>query len=193
MTDLPMPVTVMMSRLAAPGRDAELATWAEDLGATASTFPGYLGHRVRDAEPGSSEVVIGLTFATSEDLIRWERSAERAAMLGDGLALTRGDPVPVTLDVLHGAPGGSAPHAPRQSAALTALLVWIGLFPPALALNVVLEPHTGAWPVWLRTLALTLVLVPTVVFVSVPLLNRAVTALRERLGQHEDPMVAPGP
>ena len=193
MVNLPMPVTVVMSRRAAHDRARELAAWAESLCAAASMFPGHLGHKVHEVRKDSStEVIIGLSFATSVDLIRWEQSDERAATLDAGAALTQGSPTPLSIATMDAQVWGdrnSEPTAlPRWS---TAVIVWVGLFPPALLTNLLLEPYTGDWPTLLRTLVLTIVLVPIVVLGTVPLLNRGVHAVLASWSRRRSSQQAP--
>ena len=45
-------------------------------------------------------------------------------------------------------------------------------------MNALVMPGLNAWPVLANTLLLTLTLVPVVVFVTLPLVNRAATARR---------------
>jgi antibiotic biosynthesis monooxygenase (ABM) superfamily enzyme len=53
----------------------------------------------------------------------------------------------------------------------------MALFPPALLMNALVISGIAGWPVLARTLLLTLVLVPVVVYVTLPLVNR-LTSLR---------------
>ncbi|GAC1381554.1 MAG: hypothetical protein NVSMB48_09830 [Marmoricola sp.] len=176
MAELTMPVTVVMARRAAENRAADLSVWAGSLCTAASTFPGHLGHRVEElSKDGSTEIVIGLSFATSVDLVRWEQSDERASALVAGAELTQGSPTPLSLGAMDaqvwGGRGGEPITMPRW---FTAVIVWVGLFPSALLMNLLLEPYTGGWSTVLRTFVLTVVLVPVVVLGTVPLLNRGV-------------------
>jgi antibiotic biosynthesis monooxygenase (ABM) superfamily enzyme len=179
MTELSMPVTVVMTRRAAPDHGADLVAWAESLCATAATFPGHLSHAVHETRPGggATEVAVGLSFASSEELVRWERSDARAAALEAGAEVTEGTPTPLTLEEmdarLWGGPERAASATSRWRAAG---VVWLGLFPPAVLVNLALEPFTTGWPMVLRTLLLTVVLVPVVVLGTVPLINRALLA-----------------
>jgi antibiotic biosynthesis monooxygenase (ABM) superfamily enzyme len=188
---LPMPVTVVMSRRAADNRSQELVTWAESLCTAASTFPGHLGHKVQElpGADGATEVVIGLSFDTSDDLVRWEKSAERAAALAAGAKVTQGPPTPLSLEALERhAWGDTATAPPSMPRWRTAVIVWLGLFPPAVLMNLLLEPYTGGWPTVLRTLLLTVVLVPVVVLGTVPLLNRGLVLWhRRRASPQQDP------
>ena len=191
MAELSLPVTVVMSRRAAGSRVPELSGWAESLCAAASTFPGHLGHKVRAVrtDDGSTDLAIGLWFATSEDLVRWEQSDERAAALETGAELTQGLPKPLSLeDMDFRVWGEGGVQTPAVSRGRAAVIVWIGLFPPAVVMSMLLEPHTREWPLPLRTLLLTLILVPVVVLGTVPLLNRALLRWhRDRDSSRQNP------
>lgn len=150
-----------------------------------------LGSKVRElrGEDGATTVVVGLTFGTSADLVRWEQSEERATVLDAGVELTQGEPIPLTLEAMDlrvwGDPHRDDAAAPRWRAAA---IVWTALFPPAVVMNLLLEPHTREWPSVLRTLLLTVILVPVVVLGTVPLLSRALAAWQShRRSPHENP------
>ncbi|ASR35686.1 hypothetical protein BAY61_12510 [Prauserella marina] len=159
-----LPATVLVSRTARDRDGAALNKWAHELCRDAAGFPGYLCSHV--AAGGDSTVHIGLSFAGAEHLLRWERSETRASRLAEGEALTEGTPAPLPLT--RGGGTGGAPSRLRS-----AILIWVALFPPAVLINAVVIPHLDAWPGIARTLLLTLVLVPTVVFGALPLLQNA--------------------
>lgn len=172
-----MPVTVVVSRRAAPRDRRALIGWAECMCATAAAFPGYLGGKVQTMpSDGNSdpEVVLGLSFATGQDLLVWERSDERAACLLAGEPLTKGPARGVSIDSLDGRlwvvqdPGRQT----EVSRGISTLIVWLGLFPPAVLLNVLLESFADSWPVGLRTLVMTAVLVPVVMLGTAPIVHR---------------------
>ena len=109
MAELTMPVTVVMARRAAENRAADLSVWAGSLCTAASTFPGHLGQRVEElSKDGSTEIVIGLSFATSVDLVRWEQSDERASALVAGAELTQGSPTSLSLGAMDAQVGDRA-------------------------------------------------------------------------------------
>ena len=53
-----------------------------------------------------------------------------------------------------------------------ALVTWIGVYPIITGLLAVLGPATATWPLPLRTLLLTAVMVPTLTWLVVPTLTR---------------------
>jgi antibiotic biosynthesis monooxygenase (ABM) superfamily enzyme len=142
-------------------------------------MPGHLAtHVSRVQGEDRTTVRIGVTFASAEEILRWERSAMRSQRLAEVDALTYGPPVALSVDDLERWGLTSRPQTPSPSRLRSAILIWIALFPPALLMNVLVMPGLDEWPVLANTLLLTLTLVPVVVFVTLPLLNRAVTARR---------------
>jgi uncharacterized protein len=174
----PLPVTVLVSRTARNRDDAALAGWADRLCRDAAGFSGHLASRVeRATADGQASVRIGVTFASAADLLRWERSVARTRRLAEVDALAEGRAVTLSVaDLDHWGLTARSPTAPSRLR--SAVLIWIALFPPALLLNALLMPTLDDWPVLARTLLLTLVLVPVVVFGTLPLLNRALARSR---------------
>ncbi len=167
----PLPVTVLVSRTAREP-DADLSAWADNLCRDAARMPGHLAAHVDRVRAGDRTAVrIGVTFASAEDLVRWERSAERTRRLTEVDAITEGPPIALSVDDLGRWGLAPRPQAPAPSRLRSAVLIWIALFPPALLTNALLMPGLADWPVAARTLLLTLVLVPVVVYGTLPLLN----------------------
>jgi antibiotic biosynthesis monooxygenase (ABM) superfamily enzyme len=54
-----------------------------------------------------------------------------------------------------------------------AVITWLAVYPALTVTLAVLGPMMETWPLPLRTLLVTLLLVPIVVYVILPLLNRA--------------------
>lgn len=94
-----------------------------------------------------------------------------------------------TVRNLESAPAAAAPEAPAPAAApapapvipavappsvhVRAVITWIAIFPLVAVGLTVLAPFAEAWPPVVRALVLTLVVVPTAVYVVVPQLLRA--------------------
>ncbi|MBM7503549.1 hypothetical protein ACFPER_08705 [Agromyces aurantiacus] len=62
-----------------------------------------------------------------------------------------------------------------------ALMIWIAVFPTLTALNLILGPVLDGMPTVLRTLALSTIAVPIVIYGIMPWLHRARRALVARL------------
>ncbi|MEU4117937.1 hypothetical protein AB0F71_26030 [Kitasatospora sp. NPDC028055] len=78
------------------------------------------------------------------------------------------------------------PAAPARTAAAApsvhrrALLTWLAVYPTITTAFLVLGPHLGSLPVPLRTLVMTALVVPVVVYALMPLLLKAETRLAHR-------------
>jgi hypothetical protein len=79
--------------------------------------------------------------------------------------------------------GGSPSMTDAQSAATPArrprrskqaILTWVAVYPSLTLVLAVLNPLMESWPLWLRTLLVTVLLVPVVVWVILPVLTRVV-------------------
>ena len=66
-------------------------------------------------------------------------------------------------------PGAPARLPPRWK---TAVLIWLAIYPSITFLLWLAGPRIASWPLALRTLALTAVLVPLMVFVLIPAIQR---------------------
>ncbi|MFD5434154.1 hypothetical protein ACFWJ4_18610 [Kitasatospora sp. NPDC127067] len=75
----------------------------------------------------------------------------------------------------------SAPAAP--SVHRRALLTWLAVYPTITAAFALLGPHLGRLPLVLRTLVMTGLVVPVVVYALLPLLLKAEKKLTHRPGR----------
>ncbi|MBX7052088.1 MAG: hypothetical protein K1X54_08640 [Flavobacteriales bacterium] len=64
----------------------------------------------------------------------------------------------------------SVPQQPKKWK--MALLIWLFIYPVITILFYVLSPWMMDWPPFLRTLLLTLILVPLMVFVALPFIHK---------------------
>ena len=164
-----LPVTVAATRRARPHHADDLERWAATLCATAGGFPGVRGCDVRRRRVrGSLELTVSVTFASAAAAHAWETSPVRAELVAQGDALTQGDATTALL----------FPAGPPQPRRRTALVVWAGLFPFALAVNVLAEAPLAGLPVVVRTLLTTAVLVPLAVYVGIPVVQHLVSRAR---------------
>jgi antibiotic biosynthesis monooxygenase (ABM) superfamily enzyme len=171
MPTTPLPVTVAATRRARPDRGDDLEAWAASLCSAAAEFPGQLRSDVRRRRVrGAAELTVAVTFDSAAAASAWEDSPERAAVVARGDALTEGEPAAAALIL-------SGPAQPRWRASL---IVWAGLFPFALALNVLAAAPLAALPVLPRTLLSTALLVPLAVYVGIPAVHAALGKLRRR-------------
>lgn len=160
-----LPVTVAATRRARPAHEDDLHRWATTLSATAATFHGHVDSKIwlrRDR--GAFLVTVALTFASAAAASAWESSPARTDLLALGDELTDGATVAAPLGV-----GG-----PQQARWRTALVVWAGLLPFALLLNIAAESPLAAIPVLPRTVLTTAVLVPLAVYLGIPAVQRLI-------------------
>lgn len=168
------PVTVAVRRRVAPERVGELEGWAHSLCGSARGYAGFLGSEVSVRDHGGvMEVVTGISFRTSADLIAWERSDDRDRHLAMSAQLTEGPVTGVTVADLDSGLFGELPGRVAVAPARwkTAVAVWLALFPAALVVNVFLLPRVDSLPTVLATLMSTLLLVPFVVWCGMPVVH----------------------
>jgi antibiotic biosynthesis monooxygenase (ABM) superfamily enzyme len=68
----------------------------------------------------------------------------------------------------------AATPARRPRRSKQAILTWVAVYPSLTLVLAVLNPLMESWPLWLRTLLVTVLLVPVVVWVILPVLTRVV-------------------
>ena len=166
-----LPVTIVVSRRPAPGRERELSEWADGLVELASRFPGHLAGEVMATNDPESDLVVAVSWENSDAVHFWERSDERTAWL------ERADPLlaePARPEVVSGfesifAPSSSTTAVPRWK---TALVIATAIYPASVLLNLVLGPSIAGWPLPARVLLTTAILVPYMVWAAVPWLTR---------------------
>lgn len=182
---MPLPATVVVRRTARPGYERQLQEWSVALCRHAQAQPGHVRSRAfREPVHDSGELVLGITFASPSTLAAWNESPERAQQLDAVAALTQGDARPLSVDDL--APEewilSTSPQPPnrRPPRWVSALLVWAALYPAVLFIGWLMGPVLDSRHVLLRTFVTTALLVPFVLFVGVPLLQRALRPVLRR-------------
>lgn len=172
--DPALPVTVVISRRAAPGREGDLHTWAEGIIAAADAFPGHLGGQIYPpAPPDRDDFILAFSFASARELSDWEASAQRRRWLARADGLIVG---PATTHAVSGFEGifarshGEAVVPPARWK--TATIIALALYPASLVLSWLLVPRLGDLNVAVRVLVTTAILVPYMAWVGVPALTR---------------------
>ncbi len=169
-----LPVTVVLARKPAPGREDELVAWAHDITDVAEGFPGHLGAQIYPPSGDDcSDVVVAFTFASAEELSTWEHSPERAEWVAKAQPLVQGEAR------AHGVSGfeGIFSHTPGQPVMppprwKTATIIALALYPVSLLLNWLLGPQIATWNIWLRVAVNVAIIVPYMAWVGVPSLSR---------------------
>ena len=65
-------------------------------------------------------------------------------------------------------------------------LIWLAVYPTVLTVLSLLGPHFRHWPLPLRVMGSTLIIVPIVVNISAPLVDALVSAVRRRWAQQAE-------
>jgi antibiotic biosynthesis monooxygenase (ABM) superfamily enzyme len=165
-----LPVTVVISRAPAPGRQDDLVVWAHGIVDAASAFPGHLGAQVYPpAPPDRDDVVIAFSFASAEALSAWERSAERRAWTDRSHGLVAGDARTHAVSGFEGIFSRTLVPPPRWK---TAAVIWLALYPMSLLVSWLAAPHLVTWNLFLRVMLTTSIVVPYMSWIGVPWLSR---------------------
>ena len=179
------PITVAITRHVDPERAKEVAAWAragEDL---LRASPGFLGNGWLRPDPDSPNWHMLFRFKDAESLASWERSPERAWWVASaqGLVEDAGQErrtgiegwfdTPSSVEVIHSTP--KAP--PRWKQMVSIFLVF---YPLSLGANVLLGALIPDWPVWLRVLALVVLVTPVMTYLALPLVTRALRPWLQR-------------
>lgn len=169
-----LPVTVVIARRPAPGREADLLAWADGIGRAASDFPGHLGAQIfAPAPPERDELVVAFSFASAADLSAWEHSTVRQEWLERSRSMIEGAATTHTVRGFEALfvpePGQRVVAPPKWK---TAAIIALALYPISLLLNWLLAPQISSWNIWLRVAVTTAIVVPFMVWVGVPYLSR---------------------
>lgn len=174
MTGTGLPVTVVISRRPAPGREQELVDWAHGITGVASQFPGHLDAQIYPpSAPDCEDLVVAFTFASADQLSVWEHSAERRTWVEKARPLVEGEAR------THGVSGfeGIFSHAPGQAVVppprwKTATIIALALYPMSLLLNWLLGPQIAGLNIVVRVAINVAIIVPYMAWVGVPYLSR---------------------
>lgn len=172
--DVVLPVTVVIARTPAPGRADGLLAWAHGVADAADAFDGHLGARIfRSGDEPSADVVVAFSFDNADHLNSWEASSERRAWLARLDGLVEGSAT------THSVSGFEAIFSKNQGAAIvppprwkTALIIALALYPMSVLLGWILGPVIADWPLVVRSLLTTALIVPYMAWIGVPYLTR---------------------
>ena len=166
-----LPVTIVVSRRPAPGRERDLAEWAQGLLDLAARFPGHLAGEVLATNDVEGDLVVAISWENTDAVHFWERSEERDDWLARGESLLVGPARPETLSGFESifAASASSSAVPRWK---TAIVIALAIYPASVLVNLVLGPTIASWALPLRVLVSTVILVPFMVWAGVPWLSR---------------------
>jgi antibiotic biosynthesis monooxygenase (ABM) superfamily enzyme len=173
----PESVTVTVTRRSLPGRDDEMAAWVQTGQRLAAGFPGFLG--AGHVKPGadSDDWHMLYRFTDEAALARWETSAQREWWLASALGLVEETRVEKRtgiegwFDEPHGrvVTTRKPSQPPRWK---QACVIFLAFAPVNIAAQALLLPVVGSWPLPLRVLALSAVLIPVMTYLVLPFVTR---------------------
>lgn len=167
-----LPVTAVVARRPAPGRELELEGWARGIVSAAEGFDGHLDAHVYPPGPDRDDLVIAFSFASAEALSAWERSEVRLSWVRRAQPLVAGPATSHTLSGLESifaAPLRAASPPPRWK---TAVVIALALYPASFVLTWLLAPRVADLPLWLRVLCTVALVVPWMTWLGVPTVSR---------------------
>jgi antibiotic biosynthesis monooxygenase (ABM) superfamily enzyme len=85
------PAVLIASAKVRPGEDRAFSAWQVRHNAVIGKFPGFISSDVMPpSQPDSNEWTIVLNFRSQDELAAWQRSSERAELVGDAIPLLEG-------------------------------------------------------------------------------------------------------
>jgi antibiotic biosynthesis monooxygenase (ABM) superfamily enzyme len=85
------PAVLIASAKLRPGQDQAFAAWQARHNASIDRFPGFISSDViPPSQPDSNEWTIVLNFRSQDELAAWQRSSERAKLVGEATPLLEG-------------------------------------------------------------------------------------------------------
>jgi antibiotic biosynthesis monooxygenase (ABM) superfamily enzyme len=176
------PVTITVTRVARPGKEAEFEEWLGGVCTAASKFEGHRGFTVlRPPNAARREYILIFRFDSMQNLQRWNHSPVRNDWIERARPLTVGEPrVELTTGLEHWftLPASATLMPPRYK---MALLTWMAIFPLILGFSTLVLPYLAGlpWPVptaltsAMLVLLMTYVVMPRVTRLFMPWLTRA--------------------
>jgi uncharacterized protein len=174
---VPESVTVTVTRRALPGREAEMAAWVQAGQRLAAGFPGFLG--AGHVRPGADSQDWHMLYRFTDEaaLARWQSSAQREWWIASALGLVSETRVEkrTGIEGWFDEPSGRVvsqvgPGSPPRWK--QACVIFLAFLPTNLLAQVLLTPLVGAWPLVLRVLTLTAVLIPVMTYLVLPFVTR---------------------
>ncbi len=169
------PVTVVVTRRARPGREAELEQWLRGVIGVTSEFPGYQGSTVLRPREGTREHVLVFRFATFDDLRGWQTSAARTEWLARAEPFTEAVEVRTQegLEPFFDLPAhrrlGEPGPPPRWK---MAVITWLGLYPLVVGIGYLSAPLLRGLPFVASAVPHTIASVVLTAWGMMPLLTR---------------------
>lgn len=167
------PVSMVVRRTPVRGREAEFEDALRDLVALLEKWPGHTGTGVLRPTPGHREYTVLARFISADAAAAWEHSPQRQGWLKVM------EPLNDTFTPLEQQTGlefwftpPDAPPASQPPRWKVILLSTCALYPVSLLVNVLVMPHVAALPLALRVLVSACIVVPIMLGLVLPYLNR---------------------
>jgi antibiotic biosynthesis monooxygenase (ABM) superfamily enzyme len=166
------PVTVVVRHRVKPGRETAFEQWQRGINEAALKFTGHLGfHVVRPSDPKRLEYLVIFKFDTLANLERWEQSDERRTWL------EKVEPFVVHAPALERHTGMEVWFTPPPGRGQPArykmvVVTFLALYPLISLVQATLSPHLSEWPLLLRTLTTTVLLILVMTYAAMPLVTR---------------------
>jgi len=173
------PITVTITRRAAPERGQEMVAWMQAGIRLASDFTGFLGAGWVRPAADSDEWHLLYRFDDAATLHAWDHSRQRAWWLGAGEPFVEETRVerrtgiegwfdpPHTYDVEAASGVASTPARWRQT-----VTIFLTFFPVSLLANWLVGPLVSGWSLPLRLLATMVLTVPFMTYLGLPWITR---------------------
>jgi uncharacterized protein len=162
------PITVVVRHRIRRGKEPEFEEWLRGLSKEALRYPGHLGFSiVRPSDARNPEYTVLFRFDNLEHLEEWENSQVRRewiARLAPLAARSYRRERHTGLEVWFTPPVGSL-QPERYKLVLVTLL---SLYPLVLGAQAFVAPLMGNWPIALRTLVTTFIMVCLMTYVVMP-------------------------
>lgn len=167
------PASTIFSRRVRPGFEARYETWLANIVQATSSFEGNQGTTILRPGEGREEYISITQFDSEEHLENWLRSDERKAWLEKlrGIDICREQIISLGgMERWFTLPDQGATRMPPRYK--TAALVFLGLYPVVLILNLCLSPALKGLPAPLQVLFSLMISVPIMVWIVLPYLTR---------------------
>jgi len=181
--------TVTIRRRVRPGLERTYEAELAEVLSKAATTPGWLGASVLAGEDDRGLYDMRLHFANPGALDSWNRSDTRQAWLRRLEELS--DSAEITMFSAQDAwlvPPHTLPVRPPPKHKV-ALLTWLGIYPLITTILAVGGPYIEGFPVAVRSLVLTVCVIPLMTWVVMPLITRVTAnwlhARPRTRGQHD--------
>jgi len=164
---------VVVLRTVKPGHEAQYEAWLSRAMAAARAFPGHLGADVVRQGAQSRQYALIFRYAALEQLLAWEQSPERGALVAEAEALSE---LPAVVTRTEGVeawftlPGPGAAVPPPK--AKMALVSWAVSFPLIVLLTALLGPVLAPLPQVAKVAVVSAVMVVAMTWVVMPNVTR---------------------